>query len=147
MPGWEYLTPLKRLRAYYWDVLRSRASRLQKVFEMPPLVLAPKKFEQALQYQRRRDGQTGPLTLEARLAGLEFVLGIQAEVNEAARLLGRPTIDILNAEEEARIRELIAANTWPNGWDGDEPLGTAMTDVTFEGGAVQPLLLRALEET
>jgi DNA sulfur modification protein DndC len=62
----------------------------------------------------------GPLTFEARLMGLERVLGIQAACNAAARA-GRPEIDLINAEEEARIRELIAAETWPDGWDGDEP--------------------------
>jgi DNA sulfur modification protein DndC len=147
MPEWAYLSPLKALRGYYWDVLRSRASRLQKVFVAPPLVLAPKRLEQAIKSQRRRDGQTGPLTFEARRAGLAFVLGLQAEVNDAARRLGRPRIDILNAEEEARILELIAAETWPDGWDGDEPIGSVMTDVTHEDGSVQPLLLRVLEES
>lgn len=33
-------------------------------------------------------------------------------------------IDLLNGEEEARIREFIATRTWPQRWDGSEPLAT-----------------------
>lgn len=58
----------------------------------------------------------------------------------AARL-GRPGVDLLNAEEAARIRELIAAETWPNGWDGDEPTGDTPIDHVFGDGTVQPLLI------
>jgi DNA sulfur modification protein DndC len=72
--------------------------------------------------------------------GLERVLGIQAEVNAAARALRRPEIDQINAEEEARIRELIAAGTWPQGWEGDEPIATTVMDVVYQNGAVQPRL-------
>lgn len=36
-------------------------------------------------------------------------------------LVDRPAVDILNAEEEARIRELIELKTWPRKWTGDEP--------------------------
>ena len=68
--------------------------------------------------------------------GLERVLGIQNEINESARRLGRPEIDLINAEEEARIRELIAAGTWPQGWEGDEPLATTVMDVVYQNGAV-----------
>ena len=56
--------------------------------------------------------------------------------------MGRPRIDILNAEEEARIRELIDAGTWPQGWDGDEPTGDVPLDMIYADGWVQPLLVR-----
>lgn len=141
MPGWEYLAPLEQLRRYYWGTLRSRASRLQKIFTMPPLVLAPKKLVREIRNLRRRDGQAGPLTFEARRAGLAFVLGVQAQVNEAARRLGRPEIDILNPEEVAEIERLIAAETWPQGWDGSEAIASKLSDVVYEDGSVQPLLL------
>jgi ATP-dependent helicase/nuclease subunit B len=39
----------------------------------------------------------------------------------ACMMLGWLAEHILDAEEESRIRELIAAGTWPHGWDGDEP--------------------------
>lgn len=130
MPGWEYLSPLKQLHSYYWDTLRSPLVRLRQPIG-----------------EKRKDGKLvknpqrmGPLTFEGRRAGLAFVLGLQAEVNEAARRLGRPEIDILNAEEVARIEALIAAETWPDGWDGDEPLATVMSDVQHADGSIQPLL-------
>jgi DNA sulfur modification protein DndC len=64
--------------------------------------------------------------MEARRFGLDVVLGVQREANAEAARLGRPAIDLVNTEEEARIRELMAANTWPNRWDGGgrgEPAG------------------------
>lgn len=136
MPGWEYLSPLKRLRGYYWDVLRSPLVRLRQPAG-----------------EKRQDGSSvknpqrmGPITFDGRRAGLAFVLGVQAEVNAAALLLGRPRIDILNAEEVTRIEELIAAETWPRRWDGDEPLATAMSDVMHRDGSIQPLLAGLFEE-
>lgn len=130
MPAWSYLAPLQRLRPYYWNVLRSPLVRLRQPGG-----------------ERRKDGQLvkkqqrmGPITFDGRRAGLAFVLGVQAEVNEAARRLGRPEIDILNPEEVARIEALIAAETWPEKWTGEEPLATEMADVTHPDGTVQPLL-------
>jgi DNA sulfur modification protein DndC len=97
--------------------------------------------------ERLKDGsigknpqRMGPLTLEARLMGLERLLAIQADVNEAAAKLGRPMVDMINAEEEARIRELIAAGIWPNKWDGTEPIATTVMDTVYQNGAVQPRL-------
>jgi DNA sulfur modification protein DndC len=72
--------------------------------------------------------------------GLERVLGMQAACNAVARATGRPEIDLINVEEEARIRELIALETWPQGWDGDEPTADTIMDVVYQNGAVQPLL-------
>ena len=97
--------------------------------------------------ERLKDGtiaknpqRMGPITLEARAMGLERVLGIQEEVNVAARELRRPQISLIDREEEARIRELIAAETWPDGWDGDEPTADTILPVVYQNGAVQPLL-------
>ena len=72
---------------------------------------------------------------------LARVLDIQARVNAEASRLGRPNIDILNAEEEARIRELITAETWPQGWDGDEPTADTPMASVFADGTVQELLI------
>lgn len=109
-PSWAYLAPLKGLKPLYRDLRKARNRLRQPGGE------------------RRKDGtlsknqqRMGPLTFEARVMGLDRVLAIQAEVNAAATRLGRPRIDLLNAEEEARIRELIAAETWPDGWTGAEP--------------------------
>jgi DNA sulfur modification protein DndC len=107
MPAWDHLAPLLELRPIYrW--MREPMQRLRK-----------------RGIERLKNGgigknpqRMGPLTLEARSEGLEKILGIQARVNEAAHRLGRPGIDLINDEEEARIRELIAARTFPNKWDG-----------------------------
>jgi DNA sulfur modification protein DndC len=69
---------------------------------------------------------------------------VQAEINDDAASLGRPGIDLINAEEEARIRELIAAGTWPNGWDGTEPRADSWMDAVHRDGSVQPILFRDL---
>jgi DNA sulfur modification protein DndC len=111
--NWSYLAPLKGLRPL-WRELREPCHRLRKPGG-----------------EQRQDGslvenqhRMGPLTFEARRMALARVLAIQAAVNEAADRLGRPRIDILNAEEQARIETLIDAGTWPQRWSGDEPLAT-----------------------
>ncbi|RWP31803.1 phosphoadenosine phosphosulfate reductase family protein [Mesorhizobium sp.] len=129
-PAWGHLAPLKGLKPLYRE-LREPRHRIRKAG-----------------LERLKDGSVaanpqrmGPLTFAARLMGLERVLAIQAECNAAAAELGRPLLDILNDEEEARIRELIAAETWPNGWDGDEPAADMPMDSYFSDGSVQPLLV------
>lgn len=130
-PRWAYLAPLKDLKPLYrW--LREPQNRLKKAG-----------------LERLKDGsiaknpqRMGPLTFEARLFALDHVLAMQTACNRAADAAGRPRIDILNAEEEARIRDLIAAETWPEGWEGDEPTGDTPMDTVYQNGAVQPLLFR-----
>lgn len=130
-PEWAYLAPLARLRSLY-DELSQPRCRLRKVGE------------------RRKDGslsanpnRLGPLLLPAREMGLRFVLDVQAEVNDAARALGRPEISLISAEEEARIRELIGANTWPDKWSGDEPAGNADVPEVYADGSEQRRLFGA----
>jgi DNA sulfur modification protein DndC len=134
LPAWSYLAPLKRLRPL-WRELREPQHRLRKagaeLLKDGSIAKNPQRM--------------GPITLEARQMGLERVLGIQAEINEAARRLGRPEIDLINAEEEVRIRELIVAGTWPQGWEGDEPIATTVMDVVYQNGAVQPRLFSESE--
>lgn len=129
-PRWAYLSPLQGLKPLYRE-LREPRHRLKKTGLNADGSLAQAKNRQRM----------GPLTFEARLMGLDRVLGIQARVNAAADKLERPRIDILNAEEEARIRELIEAETWPLGWDGDEPTGDVPLDMIYGDGSVQPLLV------
>ena len=133
-PQWAYLAPLKRLRPL-WRRLREAPVRLRK-----------------RGLELRKDGtpaanpqRMGPVTFAARLAALDEVLAIQAEINAAADATRRPRIDLLDAAEESRIRELVAAETWPDGWTGDEPTGDVMLDRVFADGTVQPLLFRSLE--
>ncbi|KTS30891.1 phosphoadenosine phosphosulfate reductase [Methylobacterium indicum] len=128
-PSWSYLAPLKRLREIYRR-LRLPANRLRK-----PGAEVLKNGKTAKNPQR-----LGPITLPVRLAVLEEILSIQAEVNAAAVAGSWPSVDILNAEEEARIRALIAAGTWPDKWSGDEPTGDVPLDAVYPDGSVQPLL-------
>lgn len=121
LPEWRYLSPLKELRDLYTR-LRGPTMRLRK--PMGEL----RKDGQPVSKQQR----LGPLTMAARLWALDRVLQLQAEVNTAALAQRRPTLDLLNAEEEARIRELIAANTWPAKWDGTEPVGDRALMTLFE---------------
>jgi DNA sulfur modification protein DndC len=133
-PQWSYLEPMKGIKEL-WRELRLPQHRLRKAG-----------------IERLKDGsigknpqRMGPLTFDARLMGLERLLVIQAEVNAAATALRRPLVDIINTEEGARIRELIALETWPRGWDGDEPLATTVMDVVYQNGAVQPQLFSGSE--
>lgn len=128
-PRWQYLAPLKGLKPL-WRELRLPQHRLRK-----PGLERLKSGAIAANPQRM-----GPLTFDARLMGLARVLQIQAEVNVGAARDSMPPIDLLNAEEEARIRELIRLETWPQGWEGDEPLATVPLDTVYQNGTVQPLL-------
>ncbi|KVU18276.1 phosphoadenosine phosphosulfate reductase family protein [Burkholderia ubonensis] len=128
-PQWAYLSPLRGIKPL-WRELREPQYRLRK-----PGLEKLKGGGVAKNPQR-----LGPLTFDARLMALDRILSIQAECNRVARATGRPVIDLIDAEEEARIRELIAAQTWPQGWDGDEPTGDAVLDVVYANGAVQPRL-------
>jgi DNA sulfur modification protein DndC len=130
IPAWSYLRPLLGLKLIYRE-MRRKQYRLRKDGE------------------RNKDGQLaknqqrlGPLTLASRLQFLEQILSIQREVNQAAAALERPAIDILNKEEEDRIRELIAAQTWPDGWEGTEVTGDVILDKRFSDGSVLPDLFK-----
>ena len=125
MPHWAHLAPLMELKPLYrW--MRKPQQRLRK-----------------RGVERLKDGsigknpqRMGPLTLEARAEALEKVLDIQR----------RAGIDLINAEEEARIRELIAARTFPDRWEGDEPRADMWLDAVYGDGSVQPILFRDLVE-
>lgn len=132
MPAWSYLRPLLDLKPIYRE-LRRPERRLKKTGLNPDGTIASGKNKQRM----------GPLTFEARLWALDLILEIQAKCNAVAVQFGRPFVDILNAEEEARIRELISVETWPDGWDGDEPTADTPLDAVFRDGSVQPLLLVA----
>jgi len=124
-PDWAHLAPLLELRDLFAE-LKKPHNRLRKA--------APEK---------RKDGgwskngqRMGPLTMAARAMGLECVLDIQA----------RTGVDLINAEEEARIREMWALDMWPQKWTGDEPRADVPLDLISadENGRliVQPLLVR-----
>lgn len=75
----------------------------------------------------------------SRCFGTRPRLDIQAQCNASGRLLGRLAISLIDAEEEARIRNLIALEPWPQGWDGEEPTGDTVMETVYENGAVHPL--------
>jgi len=127
MPRWQHLAPLRELKPIYrW--LREPAQRLRKSG-----------------IERLKDGsigknpqRMGPLTFEARLTALDQILDIQDRVNMKGNVKGEK-FELINAEEESRIRELISACTWPDGWDGDEPRADQWLPVTiYCNGAEQP---------
>lgn len=125
---WKYLSPLKGLRPLYRE-LKEPKYRLRKIEE--------RKRDGSL---ASKQGRLGPLTFEARRYGLKKVLNIQNEINRVARSQGRPEIILINPEEQRRIVELIEANTWPEGWDGDEIRGDELYEITASSGIKQPLL-------
>jgi DNA sulfur modification protein DndC len=116
------------------------------LMELKPLYRELKKPQYRLRKSRaelRKDGRysknaqrLGPLTFEARAYGLDHVLDIQH----------RAGVDLINSEEEARIRQLWKLNTWPDGWLGDEITGDVAIDairVTPDNSIVtQALLVR-----
>lgn len=126
VPRWAYLRPLLGLKPL-WRELRQPQHRLRKEG-----IERLKSGAIAANPQRM-----GPLTFAARLMALDRVLQIQAECNAMARVAGAPPVDILNPEEEYRIRELIEAKTWPQGWTGDEPTADTPMDAVYGDGLVQ----------
>lgn len=123
---WAYLSPLLRLREIYAE-LKKPHNRLRKTG-----------------FEARKDGslsknqnRMGPLTFDARLWGLNQVLEIQKDINTVAIATKRPTIDLINDEEESRIRELISLSTWPQGWSGEEQRADEFFLNTFSNGSVQ----------
>ena len=131
--AWDHLSPLLELKRLYLELRRAKWRKRQPGFQY--------RKDGTLQSNQQR---MGPLTFEARLMGLDRVLAIQAEVNAAAERLGRVGITLIDAEEEARIRQLIARRTWPNGWTGDEPNADVWLDQVNNDGSVQPILFRDL---
>jgi len=127
-PKWAYLAPLQELRPLYWEMKKPQ-HRLRKQGEVR---------KAATKYIGRN--RLGPLHMEARRSMLKKVLGIQDAVNQAARQQGMPEVVLINNEELVRIEELIAANTWPNQWDGTEVRGDARLPEIRPDGNVQQLL-------
>lgn len=112
---WGHLRPLTELKPLFKELQKAR-NRLRK---------SEAEMRQDGSYSKNTQ-RLGPLTMEARAYGMERVLDIQRRVNQAAD--GRPGIDLINEEEESRIRELWSLNTWPNNWDGDEIVGSIPID-------------------
>lgn len=123
-PQWSQYRPLLELRPLYSE-LKKPARRIRKDGS-----------------ETRKDGslvanpcRMGPLTFEARHWALKQVQDIQL----------RAGVDLINDEEEAKIIELIDAETWPRGWDGTEPLASLPFDNVNPDGSVQPIIKALME--
>lgn len=122
-------------------------SHLRPLLEIKPLfaeLKMAKHRKRKSEPELRQDGtwaqnvqRLGPLTMDARAYGLERIKDIQR----------RAGVDLVNAEEEGRIRELWALNTWPNKWTGEEVNGDVALDAiavdAFGEIISQPLLVSA----
>ena len=129
LPQWAYLEPLKGLKPLYQELTK------------PPYRLRKDGTD------RRKDGRLsanpmrlGPLTMDARRYGLNAVLDIQETVNQGAQHQDRPCIDLINTEEQQRILQLIADNTWPQRWTGEETRGDVLLPQVLADGVMQPFL-------
>ena len=131
-PKWSYLQQLMRLRPLYAEMKRP-VNRLRKFDE-----------RKADGSRVSNPGRMGPLTMDARRAGLAAVLAIQDACNAARGDM--PAIDLINAEEQARIEELIEANTWPMRWTGEEMRADTPTDDIRRDGSIQAVMLDLIRE-
>lgn len=124
-PEWAHLRPLLEIKPLFAE-LKKPKWRLRKA--TPGVLKDGKTYA--------KNGQRmGPLTMDGRAFGLERLLDIQR----------RARVNLIDAEEESRIRELWALNTWPDGWDGDEVRADVPLDritVVDNELIVQPLLAR-----
>jgi len=114
---WAYLAPLKGLKPIYAK-LKEPHNRLRKFME--------RNEDDELSSNPFR---MGPLTMAAREWALSEILKIQDEVNAGAVRQGQPEYWLIDEEELAVIRQMIADNTWPQRWDGTEITGDALIPV------------------
>ena len=125
---WGYLSPLLQLRPIYAE-MKKPENRLRKWGE--------KKADGSL---AANPGRLGPLTFEARRRFLAEICAITDEISLYADAHNRPLVSLINCQEHLRILELIEAETYPNGWDGTETRGDAMTDKIYRDGTIQPYM-------
>lgn len=121
---WHHLRPLLELKPLYAELTK------------------PKWRKRKIEPELRNDGEwsqnvqrMGPLTMDGRAYGLKRVLDIQQ----------RSGVDLINPDEEARIRELWRLDTWPNKWSSLDIDATVAIDAkrkTEDGISTQFLLVR-----
>lgn len=126
IPEWSYLSPLLKIRGVFEELRSNKSYRKRHPGG------EVKKDGTLVKNQQR----LGPLTMQARIWGLNQILSIQDEVNKSATLQNRPAIDILNGHEVNRIHQLIDANTWPDKWNGSEPTADTILDKTYADGTI-----------
>jgi len=128
IPYWNYIRPLLELKPIYRE-MRHPSHRLRKNGEY-------NKDGKLGKNQQRM----GPLHIEARIHFLDRILNIQNRINSQAKVEQKPEIYLINTEEEARIRELISLNTYPNRWDGTEIRADVPLDKLYEDGSIMKIL-------
>lgn len=94
--------------------------RFAPLLEIKPLwreLKTPRWRKRKANPERRQDGhwsknvqRMGPLTMEGRAYGLERILDIQA----------RAGVDLINADEETRCREMWRLDMWPRKWSSGD---------------------------
>ena len=94
-PEWSHLSPLLELKPLYAEL---KLPQWRKRKAAPEL---RKDGRYAINGQRM-----GPLTMAGRAYGLDRVRDIQI----------RAGVDLINPDEDARIREMWRANVWPQKW-------------------------------
>ncbi len=129
-PDWSYLKPLMQIRSIF-EWLKLPHQRLRKVG-----------------YQKTKSGKgsknqnrMGPLTMDARKEGLKKLKEIIHNVNSQAIIEGKPQIDLLNKEEEDRIKWHWENGSFPQGWTGKEPIASESFVQYFSDGSYQKQLL------
>ena len=106
-PEWAHLAPLLELKPLYAELTKPRW-RKRKAGPEP---LRRGGYSKNVQ-------RMGPLTMAGRTYGLGRVLDIQH----------RASVDLVNAAEEARIREMWALNMWPRKWSAADIDATVPLD-------------------
>lgn len=98
-PEWSHLSPLLELRSLYAELKQPRWRKRKAAPEL------------------RKDGRysvngqrMGPLTMAGRAYGMDRVRDIQ----------NRAGVDLINGDEETRIREMWSLNVWPQKWSDDD---------------------------
>lgn len=129
-PDWAYLAPLLDLRVVFEELRSNKSFRKRH----------PGGEKRADGTFVKNQQRLGPLTMEARRWGMNQILRIQTEVNQQAEEFSRPRVDILNEEEVSRINELMALNTWPDKWNGDEPTANIPMATFYADGSRQPMI-------
>lgn len=123
-PQWSHLTPLLELKPMFREM---KGAQWRKRKAVP---------EQHKDGKLSKNGQRkGPLTMEARAYWLDRVLDVQR----------RAGVDLINAEEKARILEMWQLDLWPQKWSGNDIRADIPIDrISVIGGKtiVQPLLVR-----
>lgn len=122
-PAYNHLSPLMEIKSIFAELKRPK-NRLRK---------AEPGITKAGNYAKNAQ-RLGPLTMQAREWGLGRILDIQQ----------RAGVDLINVDEESRIRELWQQGVWPHGWAGDEVTGDVPLDSIVTVGnelIVQPRLV------